>query len=562
MPKLQQFIERFILGILALLFVTCSNDKDDVMMLEKADNLMSIHPAEAMEYLDSISEPQYLDKEYYMEYIVLHSLGKYMTGDTIPEGDDLSEARWYFRKQNNLRFIALADYCLGNRHLEKDEYVPALKWFYEAVRYAEESKDHKLTGKTLNKISYAYYEQGVYSEAARQSKQALLFFDKVDGSEVDMMMSIGMIGLWYYKKLELDSAILRYQEGLEIARSINNKEEEARFKSYLGMVEGRAENYKSAVAYLNEALQGVATTDDSLLVYNSFLLTYNRQKNTEMAAPYAKIMEERCGEIKIKSRQRDALRELSRYNEQIGNADKSLEYRKEESRLFARLERMRSAENFLTIKEDYDLSLKDMDMRNQQLWYSAIILFIILMGLLVAAFLYIRIREARFKNEEKETQNQMLEERMKNFEYLRLMYKSTIVRLVRMDKRVQELIEECRKTSSEILPVYVEMQDLIKSLRRNSQYHYLKFADDYIKKQPHGEEFIKMLDVPNKIIFILCHLRYNQSEMASMVGMTRKSVMMRRYDIRNALIKVGISEKEANALIFFEQGESDDNTKN
>lgn len=52
---------------------------------------------------------------------------------------------------------------------------------------------------------------------------------------------------------------------------------------------------------------------------------------------------------------------------------------------------------------------------------------------------------------------------------------------------------------------------------------------------------------------MLCTLRYNQSEIASIVGMTRKSVMMRRYDIRNSLIKFGVPEKKANEIIFFDQ---------
>lgn len=553
MSKLYSILFVAIACLIGTLVISCGDDNDAGTSLMKVNEMIELHPAEALEILNTIEDPESLDKDLYMKYVVFNSLAQIMNGKPIPEGNDLIEACTYFKKKKDLQTAAMAHYLVGCRFQDDDNYVQSLRWFYEAAHYSEKSGIDKLTGKALYRISYAYFEQGVYSEAARQGKQALAYFEHIPNSEDDIMTSLGIVGLWHYKTNQLDSALVWYEEGLKVALNIHDSEAEARFRAFIGTVLGTQGETEKALFYLNDAILGTKTTEDSLLVYKGFLQTYNVQNNIREAAPYAKILSRRLSDMKIKSRQRETMRELSRYYERAGDLASALIYRKEVANMYAQMELEKSAEDFLTIKEDYDLSLKNMDMENQRLWYLTLIVSILFVSFIIGVMFYLRMRAIDFKNEEKEYEHKLLEERVENFEYLRSMYKSTLIRLMQMDKRVQDLIDESQKTEGEVPVVYQEMQSLIKGLRRNSGYHYVRIAEDYIKKQPNGEEFSKVLDRPNKIIFMLCTLRYNQSEIASIVGMTRKSVMMRRYDIRNTLIKFGVPEKKANEIVFFDQ---------
>lgn len=553
MPKLYSILFITIACLIGMLVTSCSNDNDADSSLMKVKDMIGLHPDQALQILNSIENPESLDKDIYMKYVVFNSLAQLMNDKPIPEGNELIEACAYFQKKKDLQVTAMANYLVGSRFQQEDNYVQSLRWFYEAAHYAEKSGLEKLTGKALYRISYAYFEQGVYSEAARQGKQALSYFEHIPNSEDDIMTSLSIVGLWHYKTNQLDSALVWYEEGLKVALKVNDRESESRFRAFIGTVLGAKGETEKALFYLNDAMPGTKTTEDSLLVYKGFLQTYNVKNKIREAAPYAKILSHRLSDMKIKSRQRETMRELSRYYERAGDLASALIYRKEVANMYAQMELEKSAEDFLTIKEDYDLSLKNMDMENQRLWYLTLIVSILFVSFIIGVMFYLRARAIDFKNEEKEREHMLLEERVENFEYLRSMYKSTIIRLMQMDKRVQDLIDESQKTEGKVPVVYQEMQSLINGLRRNSGYHYVRIAEDYIKKRPNGEDFVKVLDRSNKIIFMLCTLRYNQSEIASIVGMTRKSVMMRRYDIRNTLIKFGVSEKSANEIIFFDQ---------
>lgn len=553
MPRKCSVLYLIITCLIILLHSSCIKNQKAEAILTKAIDMIEYHPAEALDTLNTIENPELLEENQYMRYKLFFSLAKFMNGQPVPEQDELVGICSYFEKENDVLHTAVANFLIGLVLQSKNEYIASLKWFYDAARLSEECKQDKLTAKSLNQISYAYFEQGVYSEAARQSKQALSFFKNVPNSENDIMKSLSTIGLWHYKTNQLDCALARYKEGLEVAQSINDTEWEARFKAFIGTVLGTKGETAQAIPYLEEAISAVQTTEDSLLVYKGFLQTYNESLEITKASPYAEILSRRAWEMKTKSRQRETIRELSRYYEGLGEFDFALIFRKVEAEMFADMEKEKSAEDFLTIKESYDLSLKNKDMENQKLWYLTLISSLLLVAFIICGVLYLRSREIHFKNEEKERENKLLEERVKSFEYMRSMYKGTIIRLVQMDKRVQDKIEEAKKTTGEAPVIYEEMRSLIDSLRRTTSYHYVRVAEDFIKKQPNGEELSKLLDRPNKIIFILCTLRYNQSEMASMVGLSRKSVMMRRYDIRNTLIKFGMSEKKANSIIFFDQ---------
>lgn len=559
MYKQNFFYGLLIVFLVCLFHTSCNNDHQTAILLQKADQLIELQPSEALQLLETVEDPQSLNEELYMKYVVVNSLAQLMNDKPIPEGDELVKACTYFRRERNLQYAAVANYLVGSRFQDNGNYVQSLKWLYDAARYAEESRMDKLTGKALYRISFSYFEQGVYSEAALLSKQALSFFKRIPDCEDDIMASISMIGLWHYKTNELDSAFVKYNEALEVAQSINDSISEPRFKAFIGTVLGTKGETDRAISYLNDAMATVKTTEDSLLVYKGFLQTYNVVSNVRAARPYAEILSRRVHEMGIKSRQRETIRELSRYEEREGDFAMALIYRKLQSKMYADMEDEKSAEDFLTIKSEYDLSLKNMDMQNQRLWYLTLIISIVLVALLLGAVFYFRIREVRFKNEEKERENKMLEERVANFGYLRSMHKSTIVRLAKMDKRLQDLIDESKKDSGEVPNIYLEMQSLIQGLRRNSNFHYVRVSEDFIQKQPNGEQLSEALDRTNKLIFMLCSLRFNQTEIASMVDMSRKSVMMRRYDIRNTLVKLGMPEKKATAMIFF--GQEDEHEK-
>lgn len=555
-----KFLLRLFVILLSLQLLSCKDNGTESTLLNKARDLVREYPHQALIVLDSIKNPkEELSKDEYMRYVIIYALAEDNNSLKAPESEvELQEVLQYSKEKKDVRLEVLVNYCLGNYYLQKEDYSEALKCYYNAAFDSEKRKDYYSAGRSLYMVGWTYYQQGLYSEAARLCKLSLDYYQKTSDVERETMFPLNLIGNWCYDILELDSAQVYYTQGLEVARHIESKPFVSRFQASIGNVLLREGKYDEGLAYLDSALIAAENIKDSLYIYKGFLLAYNKMNNTAEAKKYAQMLEPNLSIIPKGQRRKEAFAELSRYYERIGDAETALAYRKRESGVFYTMERMKGTDNFLSIKKEYDLALKNLDLEYQRWVFFEIIVIVVLISVLISGFLFLRARSNRFKKEEQEHKNILLEERVENFEYLRSMYKSTIVRLMRVEKQVDTLIEESRKESEEIPPVYIEMKELIESIRRTSNYQYVKVAEDFILKQPNGAKFLAMLDRPNKILFMLCNFRYNQSEMASMLGMTRKSVMMRRYDLRNALIKVGASEKEANAAIFYENEEDRD----
>lgn len=553
MIKVEQLLLRLLSFLLCISLLSCGDDDEQKAIFDRVKEVLRDYPGDALDILDSITNPRELGRADFMEYTILYTLAKENNEEKVPDWEaELLEAYDYYESRNNLTYVMLTNYSLGSYYLQHEDYPRALKCFYDAAFQAKNKKDYYSAGRALGMASRTYFEQGLYAEAARLSKESVEYLEKVDDVDWDLMYPLNVIGNWSYNMLELDSAIYYYNKGLEVARNVGSEAHMSRFGASIGNALSRAGKFEEGIGYLNDALEHAEDIQDSLYIYKGMLLTYNRQNKLSMAEKYVRILESNINSLTKRQNRKEVFAELSRYYERKGDTELALTYRKRESGVFYTMERMQGADNVLAIKKEYDLALQNKDLETQRLFYFGVILSIVFLAIVISGLLYIRIRSSRFKREEQEHKNTILEERVENFEYLRSMYKSIIVRLMRVEKEVDSLIDASEKKQEEVPPVYVEMKELIESIRRTSNHQYVKVAEDFIRKQPNGEEFLNMLDHPNKILFMLCNFRYNQSEMASMLGMTRKSIMMRRYDIRNALVKTGMSEKEANAIIFFE----------
>lgn len=551
--KVDQFVLQLLSLFLCLVLFSCEDDQAEKAMFERVKAVVRDYPGDALDIMDSISNPEDMGHDDFMQYTVFYALAKENNEEPIPDWfPQLQEAYNYYESRNEPIMAMLANYCLGSYYLQNEDYPQALKCFYDAAFVGENKRDYYSAGRALSMASRAYFEQGLYAEAAKLSKESLTYLEKVKGVDWDMMYPLNVIGNWCYSILELDSAVVYYSKGKEIATRVGSDAHVSRFEASIGNAFSRGGSFEKGLEHLQNALVQAEDIQDSLYIYKGMLLTYNRQNKLGQSEEYVKILEANLNSLTKRQNRKEVFAELSRYYERKGNPEVALAYRKREAAVYYTIERMKGADNILAIKKEYDSSLQNQILENQRLFFFGIILIIVLVAIVISGILYIRIRSSRFKREEQEHKNIMLEERVENFEYLRSMYKSTIVRLMRVEKQVDTLIDEYKGGDGEIPPVYVEMKELIESIRRTSNYQYVKVAEDFIRKQPNGEKFLEMLDRHNKILFMLCNFRYNQSEMASMLGMTRKSIMMRRYDIRNALIKVGVSEKEANAIIFYE----------
>lgn len=556
MIKVEQLILRLLTLLLCLSLFSCNNDQAEKAMFERVKAVVRDYPGDALDIMDSISDPKSMGYDDFMQYTVFYALAKENNDEEVPEWESrLLEAYDYYESKKEPLMAMLANYCLGSYYLQNEDYPQALKRFYDAAFVAENRRNYYSAGRALSMASQTYFEQGLYAEAAKLSKEAVTHLEKIDGVDWDLMYPLNVIGNWCYSILELDSAVAYYSKGKEIATRVGSDAHASRFEASIGNTLSRGGKFEEGLEHLNNALAQAYDIQDSLYIYKGMLMTYNRQNKLDQSEEYVKILEANLDSLTKRQNRKEVFAELSRYYERKGDPETALAYRKREAAVYYTIERMKGADNILAIKKEYDSALQNQILETQRLFFFGIILTIIFIAIVISGLLYIRIRSSRFKREEQEHKNVILEERVENFEYLRSMYKSIIVRLIRVEKEVDTLIDDYKGSDGEVPPVYVEMKELIESIRRTSNYQYMKVAEDFIRKQPNGEKFLNMLDRHNKILFMLCNFRYNQSEMASMLGMTRKSVMMRRYDIRNALVKVGVSEKEANAIIFYENDE-------
>lgn len=374
-----------ILFITSIVLYSCKDNSHSSKLLNQAQNLLESAPDKALIYLDSINEPQALDKDSYMKYLVIYTGAKQEIKADISADTLIFKAQKYFEEKGNSKYLALANYYAGCVYYSNNILPESLESFMNAANESMKTENTLLIGNSLNNIGYIYFEQDLFDSAIVNYQKSLSYYDKIDKTGTKKIKVYLNIGSAYEAAEKLDSACFYYQKGLALAQTTGNKLAESQFNQNLGITcYGQAE-YEKAVEYLRSALNMDITNEaQKRKIYLYLLNIYNKREEPHLAKEYADLVTESLPNVTYKYTIKEIYGALAEYYKQSGDYKQALAYSELEKTTKEQIEKESNAPALLSADKNFHLTQKD---REIQEFRSDIYLLLVVGGVIICVIL-------------------------------------------------------------------------------------------------------------------------------------------------------------------------------
>lgn len=274
---------------LMLILIACQQQEKEMVLLDKADSLMSTRPDEALRLLESTSLLEMPTPASRAKYIVLltQALDKnYKT----PTSDSLIRiaTHYYDSTENDIAMQAKAHYYLGRVYQELGDNPATTREFLTALPLVEQSKDHKLLCMLYGNLGYVYFQQDLLDKAdSLYVCEEKLLKQEADSAHLATLLAQRadiciMKGAEYYVQAE---ELL--QNALSIAERINNLHVEIEVLSALRVLYNEMGELGKAISFIRREL---TLQKDTIQLYGTYLSlsdAYRKSNQNDSAVYYA-----------------------------------------------------------------------------------------------------------------------------------------------------------------------------------------------------------------------------------------------------------------------------------
>lgn len=274
---------------LIIVLLACQQQEKEMVLLNKADSLMSTCPDEALRLLGSTSLLEMPTPASRAKYIVLltQALDKnYKT----PTSDSLIRiaTHYYDSTENDIAMQAKAHYYLGRVYQELGDNPATTREFLTALPLVEQSKDHKLLCMLYGNLGYVYFQQDLLDKAdSLYVCEEKLLKQEADSAHLATLLAQRadiciMKGAEYYVQAE---ELL--QNALSIAERINNLHVEIEVLSALRVLYNEMGELGKAISFIRREL---TLQKDTIQLYGTYLSlsdAYRKSNQNDSAVYYA-----------------------------------------------------------------------------------------------------------------------------------------------------------------------------------------------------------------------------------------------------------------------------------
>lgn len=552
-------VKKYILFLFSLLFFisSCKDNNPSVLLLKQAENESFTNPSFAITLLDSIENPETMNKKDYMLYIVTLVQAKYnnnqdITGDTL-----IVNAQNYFNDKNEPQKAALANFYAGTVYWAKDMPDKALKSFLFAEEYAREAKNKELEAKSLHSLGYLYFKENVLDSAIFRYQKALKCYDNEPGSEANKLMAISGIGKSYEIKDELDSAYFYFNKAMNLADSADNKNQKAIQAYNIGFVLFRKNEYDKAKSYFDDAIQQTTSTRDSLKIFLNYSLLYNKIQQSDSAKYYIELINKRLPEITDNSLLESIYGSMSEYYSQIGNHEQALSYKDMQMKVSQKITDSRSTEKILNSENKYKQYIEKQQRKAERKYYLLVQFFVIIAVIAVFYFFNIKKRHKNQKrlieNRKLKAENRLLKLEHDNHIYLESIYHQYILKWAKIENKVNKLGLEEQQID---LPLYSEIKSMSDELKSYSNKQLVNLSKSYLHSHSDiGEKAVRVLTDQELILMILCYFEYSRVAIATILDIKLEKLDLeeRKSRIAARLKKAGMRDYDINVILYSEK---------
>lgn len=522
------------------------------------------NPSDALLMLDSIANPQDMDEELYMQYIIMRIRAKYKVNNDISGDTAIFSAQKYFEKNKNEEWMLWANYYSANVCYEANNYSDALMYSFKAQENARKSKKYLLLGGSFQKTGDIYFNRNKPDSAIINFKQAIDYYNNLKDADTYKLQVLNQIGLALNIQGKIDLASVYFAEGLELAKEIGNKEFEASFNHRLGYVMREKKIFDKASRFLHKALNITANEEESVRIKLSLAILKTKINQLDSAQFYINTVEQFIPEVNDNYVLRSIYDAIADYHRQNGDYEDALRYNDLYRDVDEKINRENSSEKLEEMDKQYKLSLKDKEMKASQMQFYLFLSILVVVMLSLVSFLYIRSRNIRFKhlgeiekskalearNQLLATQNELLKKQTSNSLFLESIYQEAIRGWEVIGKKIDTMAVEYGADKRP--EIFIEIGDMIENLRIKTNEQFAESAKDYFRSKPDGEKAISGLNNKELVHFLLCINNYSVKDIAIVLKEypNKKNQDLRKIGIRNKLTQAGVYDKETEKILF------------
>ncbi len=521
-------------------------------LLKKAQSIVESNPSQAFILLDSIRSPEEMDTNNYMQYIVTRVQAKYKTDQDITKDTLIFTAQQYFDKGTNPDKKALANYYSAAVYDEKHVLDKSLICYLSAERYARQAGNYLLAGRSLHSIAHTYYGEGLMDSTIVRIEQAMHFYDKVDGAELNKLQAITLLGGAFKNTNKLDSAYYYFNKGLELANNLNNSEYQAILINNLGIIYRDECDYETSIKYFKQALVPSLHTEDSLRVYLSLSTVYNLSNNLDSANHYTSLLKERLSEVTDSYIPRSIYGALSDYNEKTGNYKEAHYYTQLQRDFERKIAEADLANKLIQAENTYQLDLKEKELEAVQTRFYLLLIIGVLLVSMIICISYFKAKNLRLRNQQEKEKNRLLQiqydQKANSLIFLQSIYCKISNEWMAIDKEVDILAEEYG--AKEKPTIYISIKELIENIRQITNNQLIEWAKEYLMNIPNGKIAASYLSDSELLLLGLYCYHFTKTDIANILKISVNRIHPIKLTIKHKFKKAGLSDYQIEEILF------------
>lgn len=543
--------------VLTTLFLySCKESDRSTDILAQAQSKMEEDPSTALYLLGSIHNPQSMNEEHYMEYIVANVQAKVLLSQDVKNDTLIFEAQKYFNDRNNSAQAAYANYYASHVYYSNGATYDDLESTMLAKYYALKAGDNVMSAKSLQSIGNTYFRKNVFDSALVYYRQALNYYDLTQGQETQKYVAVNFMGQSHYYKGNIDSANFYFNRGLLDAVRYDRKDLQATFRHMLGVIYREQKDFSKSSAYLHKALSETKSREEAARINLSFLKLYVNKDQLDSAAYYADQIKLHLPDISYIYSVQRSYAALSDYYQKSGNYKEAAYYKDSLRTIDQKIYESNSERKLADAEGKYKSVLREKEAHNLEMRNKLLTLCGVLVLLSIFVAFYFMLRTARQKREQEVEKNRLLQKEMdqqsESLSYMQEIYRNIVTEWMEIEKAVRKLTKELGATEEP--EIYTRIRNLIDSFKQNTNKEFIKLAKNHLEKQPYGQKAIELLEERELLLFMLYYCGYRRNEVALLLGVNShiNNMKLRKLGLRNKMVEAGMLREEIEEMLFAE----------
>lgn len=340
-------------------FFSCKKEDASFDLLKQAKSIADIKPLEALVLLDSIQNPESMDKDNYMQYITAYVQAKYKAQQEITNDTLIFDAQKYFNSIDNTQEAILANYYSGCVYRDKKMINESLESFLNSSYYTIKTGNNQMSAKIFDNIGALYFQQGLIDSATVNYQTALNYYQNLDDT-ISVLRVTNLIGRSFEAINKFDSAYIYFNNALQIAEIQNNNQYKSIILQNIALTYFGMQKYEKAIEYYQLALNIEEITEKQISQINLYLLKiYNIKGDLNSAKEYASKVEESTTKVDYIYTLKEMYSALAEYNKQIGDYKQALYYANLENEINQKILEQERPLSLLAADKSFYLDQKD-----------------------------------------------------------------------------------------------------------------------------------------------------------------------------------------------------------